>query len=268
MTYYTYFPIAAAKKTKLGVESVSPISQVERINNLHPSWMRWNGVRWPDNIGHETLSVLNNLKMKTIVVVQANGFIPDFKQQIQIAGLITGLSKQYRNIYAWELWNEPDAPMLRSTVFLGGGWEGKESEYASFLTIVKRNNPSLYILSGGLAKVGAWASNMLGRKPEFDGVSFHHYSRYPWNNTFALENKVKILKTLTNKKLHLTETSLLCSSPAPSDFDKLKADYLRKINLSANDLQLECAIWYTCGSNGWENSDLEGESLKLFKELT
>lgn len=256
------------KETKLGVESVSPVLQIDLINNLHPTWMRWNGIRYPDDIRHHTLSILNNLKMKTIVVVQANGFIPSFTQQIEISGLIGGLAKQYPNIYGWELWNEPDAPMLRSSVFLGGGWEKFPLEYAKFLSLVKQNNDEVRIFSGGLAEVSGWAFTMLNSNPQFDELSFHHYTRYPWDNTFALENKIKRLRTITKKRLYLTETSLLCSNPVPEDFDKKKANYLRKVNLLANKMNLECAIWYTCGGNNWENSDLEGESLKLFKEIT
>ncbi|MFA5379274.1 MAG: hypothetical protein WC455_26195 [Dehalococcoidia bacterium] len=253
----------------LGVETIAPAAQVERIKALHPAYVRWNGVRWPDQLGHEHLAALDAMPTRAIVVVQANGFVPDITGQREIAGLITGLAKQYPNIYAWELWNEPDAATFRSSVFLGGGWEGKATQYATFLTLVKRANPDIRILSGGLAEVGAWAFEMLSCEPECDGISFHHYTRYPWANTWALETKVHGLRALTDKPLYLTETSLLCADDTPpDDFDGAKAEYLWKVYEAARDLSLTSAIWYTVGGNGWEHSDLEGESLTLFKDLT
>ena len=266
-----FFPVFMVVASILGVESVNPASQLARIESVNPGFVRWNGVRWPDQVDHTQLAALNNLETtKVIVVVQTTEFIPTTIQQYQIGMYIKNLAIQYPHIYAWELWNEPDRPAFYgSSYFLGGGWNTDARGYGAFLSRVKYLNPENTILSGGLCEANvSWVSTMLIYAGKPDGISFHSYATYPYANTLDIQNKVVRLRSLTTIPLYLTETALKVSDPAPADFDAKKAEYLQAVFTTATDLNLWSAIWYTVGGNGWMNTDLEGLSYDLFRELT
>lgn len=260
----TFLPFISTRLSVLGVESIFPASQIASIKALGPGWVRYNGVRWPDQINRNQLDVLNKMRCNTIVVVQTNGFIPTILQQTQIAEFITGLSLQYPKITAWELWNEADAPLFGSSYFLGGGWENNPRGYAAFLSTVLSQNPKLTILSSGLAEVGRWIETVLSTSIKPSGISFHSYNYMPDTSTTRLNTKMSFLKSRTSIPLYLTETSVL----SDVDNDKEKAQYLTNLYSFAVQQKLRSAIWYTAGGNDWRNSDLEGLSREKFIEIT
>ena len=264
MTYTVHLPVALTPPSILGIEAISPAAQVERIRDCNPGWVRWNGVRWPDDIGHDNLAALDRLPYKTIAVIHANGFVPDVGQQAMIADYLSCLAAQYPHIDYWELGNECDVPRFQSSVYLGGGWEDKAAEYAAFYAMVKRHNPGLRILSAGLCEIGVWIQTVLCLA-KLDGISFHAYSAMPWVNDYNLRQRIAKLRLYTDIDLYLTETSLLSTY---DDNDAAKAEYLSIVHDTARAEDLRCAIWYTVGGNGWQHSDLAGASLDLFKALT
>ena len=69
MKYLLFFPLVAVALSILGVESISPVSQIALLDDLNPGWVRYNGVRWPDQINHDQLDALNEMSCNTIVVV-------------------------------------------------------------------------------------------------------------------------------------------------------------------------------------------------------
>jgi hypothetical protein len=263
-----YIPVVFSSRPGiLGVETTNPVKQMPLVKSYGARWVRWNGVRWPDEINYAALQHINASGLNSIVVMQTTGFIPNSVQTVGFSKTLAELAKSYPNVNYWEIWNEPDIPPLYSSYFLGGGWEG--AAYGRFLKVVKEGNPGLKLLFGGLAGDMNFLEKALAVGPNFDGLSFHAYQWFPNLSASAVEEMVQGVSKATNKPLFLTETSLLARDEWQKvGFDHMKAEYLRLLYPKARELRLNSCIWFTVGGNGWMNSDLTGESIDVFKELS
>lgn len=173
--------------------------------------------------------------------------------------------------YAVEVWNEPDVWRTQPDVWYFGCWlELGGTKYGDFLAATYRSIKSKH--PGVTVVGGAFMMNSEGQKVfvksairaagrYVDVWSYHSYPYYHrtentgWNAPF---DRSIWLRTLTDKPLWLTETSLLCKDEwniCDSPFENAKADYLQFIHKYAVKYNISTIIWFEM-KNSWRNCSL------------
>ncbi len=216
----------------LEVSQITVDGGLDMLAEANTTWVRFNGVLWSEiepSEGTRNWDVLADLEqelmiaaqkgLKVIMVVRST---PPWAQQIEesycgpikvdklisfakfVGDLVSRYSLEPYSVKYWELWNEPDAPVVLSKIipygcwgnpidtFYGGGF------YAEMLKVVepaiKAADPDAQVLVGGLlldcdptnspneenCKSARFLEGILtnGGGYYFDGVGFHAFDYY------------------------------------------------------------------------------------------
>jgi len=172
-----------------------------------------------------------------------------------------------------ELFNEPN--VLVSDAFapecfgawVEDDWYGGGKRYGECVKYVYEHVTGARLLAGALMMhpnsmtflKGALAAGM---RP--DGISYHTYIRHESEFGKFIEN-ARAIRQLTNLPLTLTETSVL-GDGSPAHIQR-KIDYLYYLRDNAAGY-VNGWNWYTIGGNGWEDSDLDPQTVwEVWKSL-
>ncbi len=232
---FVYMPVVLRKfplQTVFGVE-MSEITIVAGLNEMVDAgthWVRRNGVLWSDveptegernwDALAELEQELQNASSQGIQVILVVRSTPEWAQLVDgsscgpikvektsafvnfLSDLVTRYSVAPYNVKYWEIWNEPDAPLVQDDPpygcwgdpfdeFFGGGYYGEVLK--ALYPEIKTVDPDAQVLIGGLlldcdpdvlaestCKSSKFLEGILdaGGGFYFDGVSFHAYDYY------------------------------------------------------------------------------------------
>jgi len=253
------------------------------LDEIQPDFLRmpiyWSHVEkypgvyiWPSNYDLD----VEYLRSKNILPILTVKMAPDWARSnpnlcgrpddiSDYANFVAKVAERYPGDIIIEIWNEPDVPDGYGEADYYGCW-GDLSDpnfggdyYRQVLDasypLIKQANPKAYVLAGALMLncftcdmanyIKGWADS-----PNYDGISFHHYTWYP--TTSSLPEAITYLAQFTNKDLWLTETAVVAN--VCSTVQEQRSVYWA--NLVRNDYRLTGVSWFFLQPSQWRCVDL------------
>ncbi len=321
--YIAYVPLVINDVGLFAMSAHDSINSTEEglIRELQPSHVRLNlywyrvetspGVyEWPDK--SEDFAILEDMGADVWMTVKmAPRWAREIPQIIcsrikteyidDFADFAAAASEQYPEVKYWEIWNEPDA--ATGVEYYYGCWGDEDEDYyggeyygsviAPVYDALKAVDVTDIVVHGGLmlscvdCPMADYLEGTIVGGAKFDAVSFHYYcyvGMSPEECGSELDDRIVHLMSLTDKPLHLTETSYLCNPewtgcPDPYNeaakwhvfyqtYQPAYAPVMKSVVRSyARVLSWE---WYTVQASGWMNcaaSYRDGSPRPVYWEL-
>lgn len=186
---------------------------------------------------------------------------PKQENYIDYVNLIKALLDKYSEIKYIEVWNEPDVDptlLMDGTWWMGAwGWTYLDGvRYANFFNYVVNNLPNNNFVAGALhLEKKEFLQGFLNTvNVDYFGLSYHSYDKYSGHNVWI--NKYNLIKSLTNKRLFVTETMLITNPGEPTSelFELEQSNYLNYIYTYTNKIyRIYLFTTYQCST--WRNDE-------------